>query len=167
MNRLVELTARLLLAALLCAGSSSALAHRFHAGLADIAFNDKTGNVEIVHTYMAHDIEALVATIAQRQVDLTQPEDEALLRTYIEQRFYIVGQDGARLPLKWVGMTVSVESIVIYQELAATPLARLAQVHDAVLVDFLPRQANTVNLTREGATVSLTFDEKTRERRIK
>jgi hypothetical protein len=158
---------RLLLAAALCGAAQSGWAHRFHAGIADIAHNAQTGSVEIVHTYMAHDVDALLAAAAGRQVDLTKPEDEALLRKYVEQRFYLLGKDKARLPLKWIGITVSVESVIIYQELEATPLERIAQVHDEVLMDFMPRQANTVNITRDGATVSLAFDSTTPERRLR
>ena len=161
------LAARLLLAVALCGAAAPALAHRFHAGLADIAFNDKTGNVEVVQTYMAHDIDALLASQAGRQVDLTQPADEALLRKYIGERFYLLDKDKARLPLKWVGITVSVDSVVVFQELEATPLAGIAHVHDEVLMDFMPRQANTVNVTRDGATVSLAFDCVTPQRRLK
>jgi hypothetical protein len=161
------LLARLLLAVALCGVGTAASAHRFHAGIADIGFNAKTGSVEVVHTYMAHDIDALLATQAGRQIDLTQSEDEALLRAYVQERFFLLGADQARLPLKWIGITVSVESVTIYQELAATPLSRIAQVHDQVLMDFMPRQANTVNVTRDGVTVSLSFDEKTAERRLK
>lgn len=158
---------RLLLAGALLGAGQSAFAHRFHAGIADITFNAQTGSVEVVHTYMAHDIDALLAAQAGRQVDLTKPEDEALLRKYVEERFYLLGKDKARLPLAWVGVTVSVESVVIYRELAATPLASVVQVHDEVLMDFMPRQANTVNVTRDGATVSLAFDSTTPERRLK
>jgi hypothetical protein len=159
--------ARLALAALLCCASAASQAHRFHAGMTEISFNQNSGSVEVVHTYMAHDIEALLAKLAGRQVDLTRPEDEALLRNYLEQRFYLLAADGARLPLKWVGMTANVDSVVLYRELEGTPLARVARVHDEVLVDVLPRQANTVNVRADGAIGSLTFDAKTVERRIR
>ena len=162
-----KLFARLLLAAALCGAAGGAVAHRFHAGLADIAWNQKTGSVEIVHTYMAHDVDALLAGLARRQIDLTQPEDEALLRKYVQERFYLLGKDKARLPLKWIGISVSVESVVIYQELEGTSLDKIAQVHDEVLMDFLPRQANTVNVTRDGVTSSMTFDSATPQRTLK
>ncbi len=162
-----RLAIRLMLACALSGAAASGWGHRFHAGIADIAFNQQTGSVEIVHTYMTHDIDALLATAAGRQVDLGKPEDEALLRKYIDERFYLVGKDKSRLPLKWVGATVGAESVVIYQELESTSLEQIAQMHNAVLTDFLPRQANTVNITREGVTTSLVFDSKTLERRLK
>ncbi|WP_426208599.1 DUF6702 family protein [Massilia sp. TWP1-3-3] len=157
----------LLLACALCGAGAPAWAHRFHAGLADIAFNPQSGSVEVVHTYMAHDLDALLAAQAGRAVDMTRSEDEALLRKYIEERFYLLDKDKARLPLQWVGITVGVDSVIIYRELPATPLSRIAQVHDAVLMDVMPRQANTVNITRGGVTESLSFDSTTQERRLK
>ena len=158
---------RLALVTLLACASVPSLAHRFHFGIAAIAFNPQTGSVEVVHTYMAHDIEALLATLSKGQVDLTRPEDEALLRKYVEERFYLLADDGARLPLKWIGMKASVNSVELYQELENTPLAKVARVHDAVLSDFLPRQSNTVNVSAKGEIVSLQFDATTVERRIR
>lgn len=158
---------RLAAAALLCSASAGALAHRFQMGIAEITENAGSGSIEIVQTYMAHDIDALMALVAKRQVDLAQPADEALLRSYIEQHFYLLGPGGQRLPLKWVGVQATVDSIVIYQELEKTPLSQVARVHNAVLADFLPRQSNTVNVIVDGATRSLFFDAKTTERQLR
>ncbi len=158
---------RCALAALLLAAAGSALSHRFHFGIAEMSDNARTGSVEIVHTLMAHDVDALLVARHKRQVDLSQPEDEALLRAYAEQTFYLLGKDGKRLPLKWVGMTVSVENVVIYQELEQATLNKIARVHDELLVDFLPRQVNTVNIRRGAKVVSLAFDRKNPERQMK
>ncbi|UUZ52017.1 hypothetical protein LP420_27610 [Massilia sp. B-10] len=97
---------RLILAAALCCASAAALAHRFHTGITDLSHNDKTGSVEVVHTLMAHDIDALLALRARRQIDVAEPDGEALLRNYIDAHFYLLDADGKRLPLKWVGLTV-------------------------------------------------------------
>jgi hypothetical protein len=156
----------ILLAVLLCASAAS-FAHRFHAGMTDIAFNDKTGSVEVVHTYMAHDIDAVLAELHGRPVDLGQSAGEALLRQYIERHFYLLGADKRRIALKWVGITVSVDSVVIYQEAERTALPALAAMHNEVLVGFLPRQANTVNVRQDGQIRSLTFDRKYPERTLK
>ena len=162
-----KLTAQAMLAmALFCAGAP-AFAHRFHIGLAEMAFNARTGSVEVVHTYMAHDIEPLLASLAGRNLELASPEAEALLRQYVEARFFLLDAGQARLPLKWVGISVNVESVVIYQELPGTTLAQVERVHDAVLTDLLPRQANTVNVHLDGQLKSLQFDATTVERRLK
>jgi hypothetical protein len=149
------------LAACLACWCMAAHAHLFHLGITDVTFNPKTGNTEIVHTYMAHDIEALLANLYQRQFDLTQPEDEAILRKYVEKQFWVQADDKRRLPIHWVGLTAGAESVVIYREIVGTPLSKVALVHDEVLIDFLAAQANTLNINNNGTTRSFTFDRKT------
>ena len=61
------------------------------------------------------------------------------------------------LPVRWVGMTVDSQSVVIYQELDNAPLSKTAAIHQSVLMDFLPEQVNTVNLNNGSAVRSLTF----------
>ena len=148
---------KMLCAAVLLLVSAAADAHRFHMGITEVAFNPRTGSTEIVHTYMAHDIEALLMSLYGRQFDLGDPEDQAVLRKYIEAQFWLKGRDNARLPLRWVGMTADARSVVIYQELENAPLAKTAAVRQGVLVDFLPDQVNTVNFNNSGTIQSLTF----------
>lgn len=143
-------------AALVCI-SAAAHAHRYHAGITDLSFNARTGSTEIVHTYMLHDVEALLSNLYQRQFDLQDPEDEAILRKYIEQQFYLLAADKSRLPLRWVGLTVDPQSVMIYQEVEGTPLEKIATIHDEVLIDFLPDQVNTINMAPGGTVRSLTF----------
>ncbi|WP_137173083.1 DUF6702 family protein [Massilia sp. HP4] len=147
----------LCVALLLCL-STAASAHRFHFGMTDISYNERTGSTEIVHTYTAHDIEALLLNLYQRQFDLSDPEDQDVLRKYVERQFWIAGQDATRLPAKWIGMMVDANSVVIYQEIEDTPLTRAATIRQGVLIDFLPEQVNTVNLNTGGAVRSLTFN---------
>ena len=146
----------LLLALLLCV-SAAASAHRFHFGMTDISYNARTESTEIVHTYTAHDIDALLLNLYGRQFDLSDVQDQAVLRTYVERHFWLADKDGKRLPVTWVGMTADAQSIVIYQEVAATPLSATAVIRQGMLVDFLAEQVNTVNLTEGGAVRSLTF----------
>ena len=152
MHRLKFLAA----AALVCI-SAAAHAHRYHAGITDMSFNARTGSIEVVHTYMLHDVEALLSNLYQRQFDLQDPEDEAILRKYLEQRFYLLAPDQTRLPLRWVGVTVNTQSVIIYQEAEGTPFDKIAAIHDDVLIDFLPDQVNTVNIAPDGVLRSLTF----------
>jgi hypothetical protein len=157
-----SLKAAVAAALLLC--SAMASAHRFHAGITDIAFNARTGNTEVVHTYMAHDVEALLANLYGRQFDLTDPDDQDVLRKYVEGRFAILAQDQARLPLRWVGMNAGAERVTVFQEIEQTPLWKAAAIRDNVLVDFIPEQVNTVNLNEGNAVRTLTFDRNNQER---
>ena len=150
-----SLNALVAAALLLC--SAAAFAHRFHAGITDISFNARTGNTEIVHTYMAHDVEALLANLYGRQFDLNEPEDQDVLRKYVEARFWILGQDKARLNLRWVGMTADAERVQVFQEIEQTPLWKASAIHDNVLIDFIAEQVNTINLNEGNAVRTLTF----------
>ena len=150
------------LALLLCL-STAAGAHRFHFGMTDISYNERSGSTEIVHTYTAHDIEALLLNLYGRQFDLSEPDDQAVLRQYIERQFWLGARDATRLPAKWIGMTVDANSVVIYQEIEHTPLTRATTIRQGVLIDFLPEQVNTVNLNTGGAVRSLTFSRKALE----
>ncbi|TFW28533.1 hypothetical protein E4O92_21150 [Massilia horti] len=147
--------------------AGAAWGHNFHAGITDITFNEKTGSTEVVHTYMAHDVEALLMNAYQRQFDLTQPEDQDILRRYVEKQFWLQGTDKARLPLRWVGMTIDAQSVMIYQEAEKTPLAKTAAIHDAVLIDFLVDQVNTVNFSEAGKVRTFTFDSKTADQPVR
>ena len=149
-------------AALFCL-SAAAGAHRFHMGITEVAYNERTRSTEIVHTYMAHDVEALLMNMYGRQFDLGDPDDQAVLRKYVEGRFWLTGQDKARLPVRWVGMTADSQSVIIYQELENAPLSKTAAIHQGVLMDFLPDQVNTVNLNEAGTVRSLTFTQATVE----
>jgi hypothetical protein len=149
---------KLACAAVLLAASAACAAHRFHAGMTDVAFNARTGSTEVVHTYMAHDIDALFENLYQRTPDLEQDEDEALLRRYVERQFHLENAAGARLPLHWVGIKAGVDTVVIYQEAAHTALPVAGKIHDQVLIDLIGDQVNTLNLTRDGIIRTFSFD---------
>ena len=128
--------------------NAAAQAHNYHMGLTDISFNSRTGSTEIVHTYTAHDVEALLMNLYQRNFDLGLEEDQAVFRRYIEKQFSITA-NGKRLPIQWVGMEAKADSIVVYQEIEKTPLPHGATLRDSVLSDFMSTQVNTVNMGGE------------------
>lgn len=150
--------------ALLSGGTASA--HRFHAGMTDVSQNARTGSVEIVHAYMAHDLEALLAHLNKGQSDLTHPEDEAALREYMAQRFYLLTADNKRIPLRWVGMNASADMVLVYQEVEKTQLGTVARIHHTVLTDLLPDQRNTVNIVGDGPRRSFTFTDSAGEQSV-
>jgi len=143
--------------------SAAAQAHNFHVGLTEISFNPRTGSTEVVHTYTAHDVEALLMNLYQRHFDLGLEEDQAVFRRYLEKQFRIT-VNGKPLPLQWVGMQANVDSIVVFQEIEKTGLPPGAVLLDGVLTDFLPQQVNNVNVSGPGRpTASITFNRDRRE----
>jgi len=164
----VKWRACLALAAVMVAALSLPVqAHQFHIGFVDLSFNARTGSIEVVHTYHTDDVDALLANLYQRQFDLTTPEDEAVLRKYVEKQFWLAGADGKRLPLRWVGVTVGPENVVVYQEVENTPLAQAKLLHDDVLSDFLADQVNTINITGSDKAVrTLSFSHQAPEQAL-
>ncbi|WP_338766431.1 DUF6702 family protein [Massilia sp. METH4] len=151
-------------AALLC---GAATAHNYHMGLADIGYNAATGNTEIVHTYTAHDVEALLANLYGRQFDLGAEEDQEALRRYLDKRF-VLTVDGRALPLQWVGVKASADTVTVFQEVPGTALPAGAVLKNGVLTDFLAAQINTVNVGGSAgrAAATLTFTASQAEQRL-
>lgn len=145
--------------------SPLAHAHRFHAGITDISMNPNTGNTEIVHTFMAHDVEALLENLYQRQFDLSDPEDIAVFKKYFEKQFAMADTAGI-LPLKWVGLKVDPNSVIVFQELEQRALPAQVSIRQAVLTDFLIDQVNTLNITQNGVTQTHTFTRSKREQQL-
>jgi hypothetical protein len=152
----------ILAAALLWCGAD-ALAHNFHVGLTEISFNPRTGSTEVVHTYTAHDVEALLMNLYQRQFDLGLEEDQAVFRRYLEKQFRI-SVNGKPVALQWIGMQANVDSINVFQEIEKTELPAGAVLFDGVLTDFLPQQVNNVNVSGPGRpAASIVFNRERRE----
>lgn len=150
---------RAVVATMLAAASMAATAHDFHMGMADISYNQRTGSTEIVHTYTGHDLAALLTNLYGRQFDLGRPDSEAPLRRYVEKQFTITDKDGKSLPLHWVGARVDADTVVVFQEIPATKIGKGSRIHNALLVDFLPSQRNTVNVETDGTVKTLFFDQ--------
>jgi hypothetical protein len=143
-----------LLAALLCGGAATA--HNYHMGLADIGYNAATGNTEIVHTYTVHDVEALLANLYGRQFDLGNEDDQEALRRYLDKRF-VLTVAGRALPLQWVGVKASADTITVFQQLSGSALPAGARLRNGVLTDFLPTQVNTVNVGASSGAAAATL----------
>lgn len=151
------------LAAALLWCSAAAQAHNFHVGLTEISFNPRTGSTEVVHTYTAHDVEALLMNLYQRHFDLGLEEDQAVFRRYLEKQFRIT-VNGKPLPLQWIGLQANVDSIIVFQEIEKTELPPGAVLLDGVLTDFLPQQVNNVNVSGPGRpAASIVFNRDRRE----
>ena len=110
---IVQCTVAAALAGACALAPAPLLAHNFHAGITDISYNERSGSTEVVHTYMAHDVEALLTNLYQRQFDLSDPEDQAVFRKVVEKQFWLADKDKRRLPLNWVGMTADAQSVTV------------------------------------------------------
>lgn len=143
--------------------ASTASAHTFFEGLVSVDVNPRSQHLEIVHSYTAHDLTALLMEQTQLAINLEHPEHEALLRDYIEQHF-VLRANGKKLALEWVGIRLTPQTIEIYQELSAPPPLGSIEVQNDVLRSALQQQINRVNFSQGACRGSLVFDRETSKR---
>jgi hypothetical protein len=147
------------LVGLLFCHMGAAYAHRFHFANTEMSVNARTSNTEIVHTLMTHDVTALLESRYQRQIDLSNVADVALLQQYIERHFYLLSRTNSVIPIKWLGATVNPDTISVFQEIEGQGLTAIQTIHQAVLLDFIEDQINTVNVIMADNIKTLTFDQ--------
>lgn len=165
---MISLRIKLGLATALMMLSAVAFGHRFHAGITDVTVNPRSGNTEIVHTLMAHDVEALLENLYQRQFDLSDPEDVEIFKKYFEKHFYVLPPQQEKLKITWLGLRVDPNSVFIYQEIENMKINADHVIHQSVLTDFLADQVNTLNFSdgNNKAIQTLTFHRNKREQNL-
>lgn len=137
-------------------------AHQLKSGVTTILFNQRTGNIEVMHRFVLHDAEHAVGELFnKRQADIhTDEETRALFAAYVLESFNLATLDGQQLPLEAVGYQVDGRDFWVYQE-APIPkeLSGLA-VRQKALQELWPEQQNLVNIEGKGGIKSLQFNAK-------
>lgn len=148
-----------LLALFLCAGT--ALAHQKRTAITTVLFNDRTGNIEVMHRFLLHDAEHAVKEIRgmTSRVNILESEaTRAAFSKYVSERFFLYDQSMAVLDLTLLGSEIDGSNIWVYQEIAIPQdLTSLTVRHNA-LRDIWFEQVNRVNLERKGQTETLIFE---------
>ena len=120
-----------------------------------VLFNDRTGNIEVMHRFYAHDAEHAVKAIVDSDADILGSEaSRERFSAYMHEQFRLLDEDSQPIPLTPVGHEVEGRFLWVYSE-APIPdgLDALTLVHDA-LRELWPDQANLVNVDRNGETQS-------------
>lgn len=138
-------------------------AHQQKAAITQVGFNERSGNLEIMHRFSLHDAEHAVRALFDGSADIIGSEQtRQQFADYIRDTFALYRTDGSELPLRSVGHEIEGTFFWVYQELPvdAPPLELRAR-HDA-LRELWPEQTNTVNVQLHGALHTLTFSGATR-----
>ena len=156
----------LFLSALLLA--TPLLAHQQKEAVTRILFNERTGNIEVMHRFLLHDAEHAGRKLFGGEVDLLgSSAARDRFETYVHERFSMTDQDGATIALEPVGNEIDGRYLWVYAE-APIPagLTALTLSHDA-LRDVWPEQVNLVNVERAKRVRSATFGPGRREATIR
>ena len=155
MTRMFRSAAVVALAAVMAAGAA---AHQGKEAVTRVLFNDRTGNIEVMHRFLVHDAEHAARELMGAEADiLASSETRDRFAAYVSERFSLSDQTGTPLPLRLLGHEIEGRYLWVYSE---TPipdaLDALTMTHDA-LRDVWPEQVNLVNVDRDGATQSALF----------
>lgn len=150
---------------------SSLFAHEQKTAVTRILFNDRTGNIEIMHRFLIHDAEHAASMIfgaGQNLIESTQSRE--LFGSYVVNRFAIefTHDDGEQedVALDYIGEEVDGQFLWIYQELKDPGTVAAMTVLNMALRDVWPDQSNLVNIEREGELFSLSYSDSAEVRRI-
>ena len=147
---------------LLAASCGQVAAHEMKATLSKVLFNDRSGNIEVMHRFYVHDAEHGVKQLFDKSADLlNNAQTQQTCSQYVSEHFALTTLAGEAITLSLVGGQLEGRFFWVYQE-ATIPdeLQGLRIKHDA-LQALWPAQVNTVNIEGRGEVKSLRFDSKT------
>ena len=141
--------------------STSSYAHQLKSAVSTVLFNERTGNIELMHRFYLHDTEHAVEELFGKQADmLNKQEDQARFATYVAEHIGVKNLDGQALNIKPVGFEIDGKFFWVYQEISMQdePLKGL-QMSQGTLQDLWPSQVNMVNFEGRGKVKTLYFEE--------
>jgi hypothetical protein len=153
--------------ALTLQAAGTAGAHQQKEAVTRVLFNPRTGNVEVMHRFLVHDVEHALEQTENRPADVLGSEaDRARFAAYVHDRFSITDGGGAPLALTPVGLELDGKFLWVYAEAPIRPgLERLLIRHGA-LRDVWRDQVNLVNVERDGVVRSAVFSGATQEAQV-
>jgi len=141
---------------LLCGLAANAVAHRYFFSITDLALNENSQSIEVIHQITAHDIDNAIAEAKQIHFSVAHPEYEGIIRQYIEEHFQLHYQNKA-VSLNWIGLEMNKGNVFIYQEAEFNHSLIGLKITNNLLIDSYPKQINTVNFHDKTIKGSLTF----------
>lgn len=133
-------------------------AHQQKESITRVLFNERTGNIEVMHRFLIHDAEHASKALFGKSSDLLGDKDDRdRFESYVHGQFTLADQNDDLVALKPVGNELDGEFLWVYAE-APIPkdLTSVTLSHQA-LRDVWPEQSNLVNVERKGHIQSATF----------
>jgi hypothetical protein len=123
-----------------------------------VLFNQRTGNVEIMHRFYVHDAEHAVKKLLDKSADLLAKQSTRdSFALYVSSHFQLKSDD-QDLKLSLVGNELDGRFFWVYQEVAIPKqLTQLQLRHDS-LQSLWPDQVNVVNIEGRGKVKTLKFN---------
>ena len=141
---------------------STVWAHQKKTAITTILFNERTGNIEIMHRFLIHDAEHAVKQIRGdsfgEQANIIASENtRQAFSQYVSERFSILDHNGELLELTLLGSEIDGGSIWVYQETPIPADLQSMSIRQNALRDIWREQVNRVNIERNKTTKTLIF----------
>ncbi|UTW57053.1 hypothetical protein KFE96_09250 [Kordiimonas sp. SCSIO 12603] len=128
-------------------GTQPATPHNVYTSFTRIDWNARDNSIEVVFEIFSHELEAKLSVMADRRMTFLDDNDyealSAAIPSYIEENLLILG-DGKVVPLSYLGFEMQDQMIYMYLEADLPEAPKKISVMNAVLLDDLPGQTNTV-----------------------
>ncbi|WP_205701955.1 DUF6702 family protein [Pseudidiomarina mangrovi] len=138
---------------------SSAWAHQLHTASTTVAYNPRSGNIEVMHRFFLHDAEHAVKQLFDAKADIhSNAVTQQQFADYAASQFELAPLSGDSLALQLVGFQIDGRDFWVYQEVARPGDLTGFMIRQPVLQEIWSSQRNLVNV--EGfsdALQSVTF----------
>jgi hypothetical protein len=141
----------------LCCLSLQLSAHEMKSAITKVLFNQRTGNIEVMHRFYVHDAEHAVKKLMDKSADLIGKQSTRdSFALYVSSHFQLK-TESQQLKLNLVGNELDGRFFWVYQEVAIPQhLTQLQLRHDS-LQSLWPGQVNVVNIEGRGKVKTLKF----------
>ena len=152
---------------LLVIAGQYAHAHQKKESMTRVLFNPRTGNIEVMHRFILHDVEHAGRKLFDRPLDLLKRADDGdLFQAYVLRKFGLADQNHRKIELRPVGHEVAGPHFWVYSEAAIPEGLSMLNVRYEVLLEVWPEQVNLVNVELNGDIHSRLFSINEREAEV-
>jgi hypothetical protein len=139
---------------------SSAFAHQQKEAITRVLFNPRTGNIEVMHRFLLHDVEHASEALFGTSADLLKnAEDRDRFEDYVHKRFGLTDQDGTPIALTPVGNEIEGRFLWVYAEAPIPEALSALNIAHSALHDAWSEQTNLVNIERGSDVRSALFQD--------
>jgi hypothetical protein len=147
--------------------SSSVVAHKMKSAFSIVLFNERTGNIEVMHRFVLHDAEEGVWQLFDAKADIiADDKTQSKFADYVETKFEIKDQNNKTLPLEMVGYQNDAGYFWVYQEIKNPKGLTKLTIRSDALREIWTEQYNIVNIEGNGPTTSLHFSDSDKWRSV-
>ncbi|MFQ5562265.1 MAG: DUF6702 family protein [Parvularculaceae bacterium] len=137
--------------------AAPARAHQQRVALTTVLFNDRTGNIEVMHRLYVHDAEHAARNFWGTADLLDNAADQKRFGDYVRARFTLKTPDNETLELAPVGQEADGPYLWVYEETFIPDNLEGLVIDNRILRDLWSDQANLVNVEKGEFRDSLLF----------